>query len=381
MTPKDILTNPNFCPMPWLGVMYNFDGTVKNCIRSSEPLGNIKHHSIDWLLTQGKNLERQQHIVDRESVASCSTCKDLEVGTTGYNIVSDRVFYIRELKSQNPTVYTPGQHQLRAIDIRWSNLCNFACVYCSPEYSSRWAQELGVNLEPPNAQQQQQFSKWILDQAPQLRHVYLAGGEPLLMKQNLELLDRLDPEVNIRINTNLSKVDTKVFEKICEFSNVHWTISVESMHAEFEYIRYGAKWQDFVDNLEHVSGLGHRVTFNMLYFMLNHFSLFDCVDWLMSKGFHANSFVINAFDDPGFFDIRHLPHSVLHLVQQEIDRRIQARPGFLLENSLNNILKHLARPIDQDFETWISQLAMMDQRRGVDSKSIFTQLYSYVDQQ
>jgi len=379
MTPKDILTNPHFCPMPWSGVMYNFDGTVKNCIRSSEPLGNIKQHDIDELLTHGENQQRQQRIVNREPVSSCSSCKDLEAGTSGFNIVSDRVFYLRELKSQDPALYKPGQHQLRAIDIRWSNLCNFACVYCSPEYSSRWAQELGVWLEPPSSTQQQKFNDWILDQAPQLRHVYLAGGEPLLMKQNLELLSRLDPAVNLRINTNLSKVDTKVFEKICEFPNVHWTISVESMQEEFEYIRFGANWQDFVVNLDRVSSLGHRVTFNMLYFILNHFTIFDCVDWLMSKGFHANSFVINAFDDPGFFDIRHLPHSVLQSVQQEIQRRIQMQPGFLLQNSLDNVLKHLAKPITKDFETWISQLAVMDQRRGLDSKTIFPKLYSYTN--
>jgi hypothetical protein len=61
MTPKDMLTNPHFCPMPWTGIMYNFDGSVKNCIRSdfAKPIGNIKNNTIEEIVTGAENIARQ----------------------------------------------------------------------------------------------------------------------------------------------------------------------------------------------------------------------------------------------------------------------------------------------------------------------------------
>ena len=66
MNPKDILTNPAFCPMPWTGLMYNFDGTVRNCIRSTGTLGNIKNDSIENILHNNTNVSRQALIIDKK---------------------------------------------------------------------------------------------------------------------------------------------------------------------------------------------------------------------------------------------------------------------------------------------------------------------------
>ena len=87
-------------------------------------------------------------------------------------------------------------------------------------------------------------------------------------------------------NTNLSKVDTRVFDRICKFKNVHWTVSIETIEDEFEYIRYGGNWQDFLDNLNQINKLGHKISFNMLWFLLNYDSVFDCVDYFKGLGFY-----------------------------------------------------------------------------------------------
>ena len=110
-------------------------------------------------------------------------------------------------------------------------------MYCSSEYSSKWATELKVITEDPSAERVAELKQLVFDNAHQLKHVYMAGGEPLLMKENLELLGILqekNPQINLRINTNLSKTSTRVFEKIFEFPNVHWTVSVDEIGAEFE---------------------------------------------------------------------------------------------------------------------------------------------------
>jgi len=377
MTPKDMLTNPYFCPMPWTGLMYNSDGKVKNCIRSAGtmPIGNIKDLPIKQILKGQENLARQTQIINQQPVSSCHTCYDLERGKKGFDIISDRIFYIKELKNTPVDLYQPGQFDLSTIDVRWTNLCNLACVYCGPEFSSRWSNELGTPTAQPSLAQQNNFKQYIFDHAAQLKHVYLAGGEPLLMKENLELLQKLDPGVHLRINTNLTKTDTRVFETICGFENVHWTVSVETLEEEFEYIRYGHRWQDFLDNLQTIKQLNHKISFNMLWFLLNYDSIFECVDYLKNAGFHNNSFIIGALLSPEYLNIRHLSEPVLYLLKDKLQQKIDLNPGYLLEDSYQNMLYYLDQPFEKDLAGSFKKLSVMDQRRNLNSSKIFTELY------
>jgi MoaA/NifB/PqqE/SkfB family radical SAM enzyme len=378
MTPRDMLTNTKFCPMPWSGMMYNFNGEVKNCIRSAGPLGNIKDQPIGQILVDN-NQPRQQQIVDQLPVETCHTCYDLERGKKGFDHISDRVFYIRELKNTPTDTYQVGRFDLRTVDVRWTNLCNFACVYCGPDFSSKWSDELKIRHAVPDQQQLADFKNYIYSHAGQLKHVYLAGGEPLLMKENLTLLEKLNPSTNIRINTNLSKVDTQVFEAVCKFPNVHWTVSVETLAEEFEYIRYGGRWTDFLDNLAIIKQLGHKISFNMLHFLLNYNSIFDCVDFLQDQGFHNNSFVIGALLTPKYLNIRHLPETVLNSVKSKLQHRINQKPGYLLEDSYRNMLHYIDTPFEKNIKLSIDKLSELDQRRGIDSKAIFTDFYKDIN--
>jgi MoaA/NifB/PqqE/SkfB family radical SAM enzyme len=378
MTPKDLLTNQHFCPMPWTGLMYNFDGKVKNCIRSNEAsglLGNIKDTPIEEILLGSKNVIKQENITNNKPADGCQTCYELEHGKKGFDIISDRIFYIREFKKTPLNTYQVNNFDLQTIDVRWTNLCNFACVYCTPEFSSKWANELNQKLEQPTEQQQNDFKEYIYRHAKNLKHVYLAGGEPLLMKENLELLKELSPDVNLRINTNLSKVDTGVFDAVCKFKNVHWTVSAETTEDEFEYIRFGGRWQDFLDNLNTIRKLDHKISFNVLWFLLNHYTVFGYVDYLKDLGFHNNSFIIGALLTPDYLNIRHLPENVLNLLKLKLESKINENPGYLLEDSYRNMLHYIAQPIKKNLSNSFEQLATMDQRRGVDSSKIFTELY------
>ena len=376
MNSREYLTNRAFCPVPWTSIMYNFDGTVKNCIRSSTPIGNINDNTIEEILSNDLMIKADMRAGKKFS--RCNPCYELEQEKNNFNIISDRVFYLKELRDVDNTLYDTTNFALHTVDIRWSNLCNFACVYCGPEFSSKWASEYNQVIHTPGDQKRQAFKQYIFDRAAQLKHVYLAGGEPLLMKENLEfleLLKQVNPDVNLRINTNLSRVNTNIFEIIYTFKNVHWTVSVESMSKEFEYIRHGGNWQDFLDNLSTIKQFDHKISFNMLHFLLNHVSIFDCVDFLKSQGFHNNSFIIGALTGPAYLNIRHLPENVLNSVKKILIDRIDKQPGYLLENSYKNMLIHLDQPFAKNLADSFEQLAIMDARRKLDSREIFKDLY------
>jgi MoaA/NifB/PqqE/SkfB family radical SAM enzyme len=382
---KEYLTNKNFCPIPWTGFMYNFDGTVKNCIRNQTPIGNLKDNNLIEILQGDINLTTKHNMTYNKPGPTCDVCYDLEKDTKRFNIISDRIFYLKELKDVDLNIYKSiDAFNLSTIDIRWNNTCNFSCVYCGPEFSSKWATELDVKFDEVPQHRLQQMKQYIFDRADQLKHVYMAGGEPLLMKENLELLEILqekNPQVNLRINTNLSKTNTRVFEKICEFPNVHWIVSVDEMGAEFEYVRYGGVWEDFLDNLDQIRKLDHKITFNMLHHLLNYRSLFDTVKFLNELGFHNNSFVIGALTEPDYLNIRHLPNTMLQSVERELEDWISQKPGFLLENGLRNVLQYIKTPVEKNIEYCLAEIAKMDQRRNVNSRAVFTELYNLIERQ
>ena len=376
MDSKEYLTNRAFCPVPWTSIMYNFDGTVKNCIRSADPIGNIQDRPIEQILADDYMIKADMHA--GQKFARCDPCYDLEKEKNNFNIISDRVFYLKELRDVDNTLYDTMNFALHTVDIRWSNLCNFACVYCGPEFSSKWASERGVTILTPKDQQVEKFKQYIFQHAGQLKHVYLAGGEPLLMKENLEfleLLKRVNPDVNLRINTNLSRVNTRIFDLICTFKNVHWIVSVETIEEEYEYVRYGGSWPEFLTNLKVIQQYPHKITFNMLHFLLNYMSIFECVEYLQGLGFHNNSFVIGALLGPDYLNIRHLPKNVLNLVRHTLKDKINQHPGYLLENGFCNLLSYLDQPMIKDLTNSFEQLKIMDARRNQDSREIFKDLY------
>jgi len=377
MNPKEYLTNKKFCPIPWTGFMYNSNGDIMNCIRSQLPIGNLQDKSIHDILAE--NTKIKQNMLEHKDGPGCYVCYNLEKNKKSYDIVSDRVFYLKELKEVDNTLYDNlNNFDLHKIDIRWSNVCNHACVYCSSDYSSKWANELKIKVSEPPKERIEELKQFVFDNVHKLKHVYLAGGEPLLMKENLELLNILqerNPNVNIRVNTNLSKTGTNVFEKITEFKNVHWTVSLDTIEKQFEYIRYGGVWNDFLDNLKIISKLDHKISFNMLWYAMNYKSIFTTVDYLKELGYHNNSFIIGPLINPSWQDVRHLPKNILSELKEKLTYKIAKSPGYLLEDSYRNMLQWLNTPIKQNFSQLISKLKEIDNRRNIDSEVIFPELY------
>ena len=97
MDSKEYLSNKKFCPIPWSGFMYNSNGDVLNCIRSQRPIGNLKDNSIYHILKT--NTETKQNMLDHKDGLGCHVCYDLEDDKKGYDMISDRIFYLKELKN------------------------------------------------------------------------------------------------------------------------------------------------------------------------------------------------------------------------------------------------------------------------------------------
>lgn len=385
MDGKKYITNKAFCPIPWTGFIYEPNGVIKNCIVSANKIGDLKVNSLDNILKGDKNNEIKSFMLENKKHSNCQACYNLEENKKSLEIVSSRVYYLRELKKVSLDVYQEVDNfSLAHVDIRWTNSCNFSCVYCGPEFSSKWAKELNLKIEKPSSQKINDLKNYIYENIENLTNVYLAGGEPLLMKENEEfllLLLKKNPNVTVRVNTNLSKTQTKVFNLLTQFKNVHWTISVESIEKEFEYIRHGGKWLDFLENLSIISKLEHKISFNMLWFMLNYKSLFTTIDYLKNLGFHNNSFVIGPILKPLHLNIRNLSNTTKQELTHILKSRIMEKPGYLLEDSYKNLLHYINTPFDNNIKLFYEKINELDQRRGTNFISTFPELYDILQKE
>jgi len=383
MDVKKIFTNKSFCVLPWTGFELEPDGSIKNCIISKDKIGNIHQTSIKEIVLGQKNTELKQAMLNNSKPNNCGGCYLQEQGRNNLMSISSRLYYNKEIApvADMSLFNDPNSFSLHHVDLRWTNRCNQACVYCGPEYSSKWARELGETVKS-DITARQKVKQFVFDNITQLKNVYLAGGEPLLMNENKELLTVLleqNPTVNIRVNTNLSATTTGVFELLCKFKNVHWTVSVESTNAEYEYIRYHGDWEEFLKNLDHIKQLNHKISFNMLFFILNYKSIFNTVNFLQSLGFHENSFIIGPLYTPAYFNVLNLPDRVLENIKYELEEKIK-NSDYFLKNSFENILAYIKNTTwSKDIDEFKKNISLLDQRRGLSSKQIFKELFCEID--
>ena len=384
MDPKTFIKNKSICTLPWTGFELEPDGVVKNCIISTDTIGDINDTHIRDIVAGKKNIDIKKAMLADGKPSNCEGCYLQERKTKSLSSISSRLYYLKEIGSKTDlTLYDKTQNfDLKHVDLRWTNSCNQACVYCGPEYSSKWATELNQKIKSKK-ESRQEVKDFVFENISGLENVYLAGGEPMLMKENVEFLKLLkekNPDCNIRVNTNLSTTKTGVFELLCSFRNVQWTVSVESIEDEYNYIRHHGDWQDFVKNLDVINTLDHKINFNMLHFILNYKSLHECVDFLKAKGFHDNSFVAGPLYGPPFLNMLNLPDAMLDQVVKIIIDKLDQSPQGYLKNSYENLLKYYTTTKwDKNIKKFYYNLGRMDERRKQNAREIFTELFRELD--
>ena len=78
-------------------------------------------------------------------------------------------------------------------------------------------------------------------------------------------------------------------------------------------------------------------------------------------------------------NIKHLPQKILNEVINILKTKINEKPGFYLQNSLENVLKYLTEPnFYANIELVHNRIKKMDERRNLDSRKIFPKLYEEV---
>ncbi len=366
--------NKAICPAPWVSLYVEPNGRVDNCCVGKNYLGNVQENSVKEIVCGNTNQSVQQSMLNGIYPAGCSWCEK------GSNSLQQRMFNIFPDRSEEN--YQLGTFKLQYLDTRWNNTCNLACVYCSPEYSSTWAQELNkpVRIEK---QDKKLLLEYVIDNVETLKEVYLAGGEPLLMKENELLISALkekNPSCHVLVNTNLTQIkNNSIFENLVSLKNSNWLISVDDSQERFEYMRYPAKWNEFADNVQLLKSQASidQMAFNMVFTSVNALTIWDTVDWLLDQGFRADTCTIQLYNN-GLsnwpFDVRSMPAEYQRQVMIRMNQEKYKKTA-----NWESVYEYLAKLVENNPPLTLKKyLSEFDSRRGLDSKVTFPRVYEYL---
>jgi radical SAM protein with 4Fe4S-binding SPASM domain len=301
-----------YCTAPFNGLTIREDGHVRTCCSGITSLGNLNQESIKNIQHSPILNQIRESMLKNDFHKNCKTCVSLEHSS---GLSSLREHYLKFYPEHN-------KFQLKNIDVRWNNSCNLGCLYCGPRFSSTWADRLNTHSSSPVKSYQGELLDFILQRIDEIDEISLVGGEPMLMKQNYELIAKLPGTARISILTNLSYDLERLpcMPKLLSRprKNTIWNISCENINEQFEYVRNGAKWDQLETNLKFlVQHWPDDVTINMVYSVFGAFDLIETVQRFHQLG--IKKFNFQPYYGPSAIDVFSMPPAVQLLAGQILD--------------------------------------------------------------
>ena len=310
-------SSPTFCPAPWTSLNIDQTGRVSPCMHSYESTGNIKTTTIQEIIHGPKLASIRDHMRQGLWHSTCQLCRQAEA-TTGVSARTTRHCDSSTLAAidATPDTYFTLEH----IVVNWSNLCNLTCVYCNSDASTAWQQIRGIPINHVK-NEHPDLIQLARDHGSSVQGLTLGGGEPLLQKGLVDFLQCLNPQqVRVLVTTNIS-IDLERNPVYCElrtWPNVAWQVSFDNTDpAKFEYVRNGAVWSTFFNNVQQMKQQGQHVVAHPAYSIYNALELVDyykfCTD-------HNLDIFWCDLTHPWDLDIRRFPVDVRNRAVAEIDR-------------------------------------------------------------
>lgn len=263
----------NFCPSPWFHMRINNSGGYEYCRWAESP---CTHNITDTTPTeyfQTHMSSVRQEFLDGKMPAGCHPCKSMEQQnkTSGRQKqllkIGVRVDAFEKTLASSPWVPIFSIDANNQLPQDWQvdlgNYCNSACIFCSPESSSRLATEwkkIGFIKQLPQSNwtdTPELIEKFIntLKQTPHVRYIHFIGGETLITP-SFELIlkeliaARLNETATIGFTTNLSVWKDNIVELLEKFHNVNLGASIESFSIINDYVRYPVCLPTVFENLQ-----------------------------------------------------------------------------------------------------------------------------------
>ena len=277
---KKLLTeNESFCMLPWMHLHAFPDGRAYPCCFAQDkyPVGDLNKNSLEEVFNNDKMKKLRKNMLNGITNKECVKCYDQEKsGFFSLRFSSNKHFGHNVGLVDTTDVEGKSEFVIKYWDIRFSNLCNFACRSCGTWFSSNWYEDhIKVTGSPPNHAKIMRVGRtandiWeqMLEQFDHVEQFYFAGGEPLIMEEHYRILKELDKRkmyhVRLIYNTNFSRLkfkDLEVLELWNKFDSVSVGASLDAEGKRGELMRTGTNWDQTVANRKRMLEICPQVDF------------------------------------------------------------------------------------------------------------------------
>ena len=330
MNLKKAKQSKSFCSAPWIHLHMIPSGEIFPCCFvdwRSEAVTNIRGKTIKEVLNSDRMKELRLEFLNGKRPNACWKCYDHEDANRPYQ--SMRLWFNKNVPVPEDTVEnhtdddgTLHKIDLKYLDIRFSNICNFKCRMCGHGLSTAWYPEIkkvhGAEYTEPQTIYTDIYDQ-LIPYFDSVEEIYFAGGEPLLYPEHYKILDQLlakeRTDVKLKYNTNLSILKYKGKDIIndywSKFSDITIGASIDGKEAVLEYIRTNAKWDVIVKNFETIQQKAPHINLyaSPTIGILNLKILPEFHNWLIERNWvkQASSFPTNFVAHPFSQSIRYLP--------------------------------------------------------------------------
>lgn len=337
-----------FCALPWLHLSTRPNGHMRVCCTANASGVAVNKDSTNKTISDAGVLRRddgkpanlattglleawnneymkgvRRQMLAGEKPASCIKCfKEEEAGHRSKRQWETNK-WIRELGIDDIIGGTNPDGsidpKIRYIDLRLGSKCQLACVMCSPHDSSGWVKEhkqIHPTLKNEKLKTSMRWEKetgklawtggsynwhkknpsfWdeLYGQLKDLKQLYWAGGEALIMEEHYtlleEIIDRgLASQIELRYNSNGLEWREDLFDLWSHFRNVIFHFSIDDIEERLEFIRYPSDWNTVQERIHQLDNYPHDnlfLTTAWTGIALNIFYLPEFIKWKLQSGF------------------------------------------------------------------------------------------------
>ena len=425
-----------FCPLPWIHLATRPNGDVRVCCTANASGAGIDDVKDSGLVKQdGVNMNLRDHTIeqvwnskfmrdtrltmlDNGMPTSCTKCYAEE----NNGIVSKRQWETRVWEDRidiNSIVAQTAEDgslpvNIPYFDLRLGNMCQLKCIMCSPHDSSSWIKEWKAQYPKYKTIELKKDQEWDIDfdytwyqkgsflddmrsNAYNIRELYFAGGEPLLIPEHYKILEFMVETgaaklCVVRYNSNGLELPEKLFELWKHFKEVKFNFSVDAVGDRNDYIRYPSKWNDIVANLNQLDDTPSNITVNIACAvqLLNVLTIPELVHWKESMNFKkinlppygAGLIGTHLVYLPSYLNVRvlpkHLKDKVIKNVEYFCSRRVTDREFMTNPYGVKRWQGLVQYMMSED---WTNKLPMLedyltvtDAQRGTDFRKTFPEL-------
>ena len=356
------------CPVLDYEVNIEIDGTFYGCCWTTDH----KFDSIEEL--RNWQAEQKKVFIKRRWPEACKVCMVKEKN-------SNFSLRVDQIRSQYPD-YNPltSQPKILQSQVSLKNLCNFACIICTPT-SSSGIYDLSKNFDSLPKNWISENTKWIdsketmekfTSQAKLLKKLTLLGGEPSMIKEYIPFLKELPDTVKILVVTNASLYKKEFVNELKRFKTLNWCYSVDGFGKINDAVRLNSNWTNIEKNIKQLQkdfpNSSHTLTPTWSNFTLPH--------WKKLYKFAKNN------------DMWYGPEAFF---QQVIQHPEHLRPTYLSDKTKSEVIqsmsklgyhKHIQRyfrePKNMDKHSinkqyqYLKDIAMF---KGIDYEKLFPHIY------